>query len=241
MHHDVFPCITLQTIAKATSPDVARTVARELEGATVGLSDNPTPRNRLVQVVGIESYQRIVCAFRKELEQNSVSIPKASTYARFMDGENENTPPPKAVTFGSGNDGGPFGRIPLQGVLFDIAEATSREVAETVARELGGMYLEISLKPTVRNRLTRAVGVENARRIGKALGYGRIYVPMAGGRGSAQRHAAVVKLAILGKSNSEIVDELGVSLSTVRRVRRMHRETIDRTRGVVGEANGYVE
>ena len=70
-------------------------------------------------------------------------------------------------------------RHSLPGILAEIADATSLEIAVAVARALGGIRLHLPKQPKPDHKLARVVGVKAAAIICQRLGAGEYRVPAA--------------------------------------------------------------
>lgn len=115
----------------------------------------------------------------------------------------------------------------LPGILELIADAAGERAAITLAQKAGGTYFEFPKTPGPKTKLAQLVGLDAARKIVAAIGYGRQLVPMAQMGGQAARRAKAVELTDKGASNREIVKACGIHERTVRRARSRARETGD--------------
>lgn len=111
----------------------------------------------------------------------------------------------------------------LPGVLAEIAEATSVEVAVKIAQAKGGRRVYIPARPAADHWLSQLVGHANALAIGKAIapGFGGIdmLIPMGPSHSNAQRWRVMHELIDNGRSKREIAAACGVHERTV----QMHR------------------
>ncbi len=109
---------------------------------------------------------------------------------------------------------------PLPGFLGEVAEVAGREAAEALARAYGGQRIKIPNKPTEKTALTKAVGLEAARRIAEHFGTDDKVVPMGYFRGRGARMARMARLIEQGASNNEIAAACEVHMRTVQRLHR---------------------
>lgn len=111
----------------------------------------------------------------------------------------------------------------LPGVLAEIAEATSVEVAVKIAQAKGGRRVYLPARPAADHWLAQLVGHANALAIGKAIapGFGGIdmLIPMGPSHSNAQRWRVMHELIDNGRSKREIAAACGVHERTV----QMHR------------------
>ena len=112
----------------------------------------------------------------------------------------------------------------LTGVLDFIAQATSVAVALELACKVGGTEISIPKNPNLDSPLSKIVGLENALKITKEIGHGRLLIPMANMRGEAARRAKAAKLLDQGLSATEVARTVGIHERTVRRVRKRIKE-----------------
>lgn len=114
----------------------------------------------------------------------------------------------------------------LPGVLADVAEATSEAVAWRLSEALGGTEIHLTRKLDPESRLVRAVGMEAARKIVDALGYGPMLVPMAADMRRARRNARIAELREKGETVANLALGAGVHERTVYRVQRRARRRL---------------
>lgn len=111
----------------------------------------------------------------------------------------------------------------LPGVLAEIAEATSVEVAVKIAQAKGGRRVYLPARPAADHWLAQLVGHAAALAIGKAIapGFGGIdmLIPMGPSHSNAQRWRVMHELIDNGRSKREIAAACGVHERTV----QMHR------------------
>ncbi|MFV1538849.1 hypothetical protein [Phaeobacter sp. JH204B] len=104
----------------------------------------------------------------------------------------------------------------LPGVLSYIAEEISLDLAVRLAEAKGGREVYISNKAG--SSLAELLGAEDALRLYKLLGGGKLVVPAGNFGGQAGRRQRIAMLLGQGKSHSVVAAEVDVTLRTVERV-----------------------
>jgi len=110
------------------------------------------------------------------------------------------------------------------GILQQIADATSPEVAENLAMAVGGTEIFVPRHPKQGGgTLVRLVGLENARAISRKIGWGKMLIPAGYFRGQGSRRKMVERLSAEGYSTQEIARMVDCHERTVRRTRERLR------------------
>lgn len=112
----------------------------------------------------------------------------------------------------------------LPGVLQQIAEATSYEVAALLAREVGGTEISVPRNPKPDSPLARIVGIDAAKAIADQLGWGRLLIPQGDFRGAGGQRALVRQMIQQGASINEAARAANCHERTVRRLKQALRE-----------------
>ena len=119
----------------------------------------------------------------------------------------------------------------LPGVLAFIADEVSFELAVRLAELKGGREIYIPKNPGPETSLAKLVGLENAQRLFKLLGSGKLLVPAGNIGGQTGRRQRVAMLLDQGISHSEIAAQVDVHLRTVKRVAASLRDPKNRNQG----------
>ena len=82
----------------------------------------------------------------------------------------------------------------LTGILEQIANVTSREVAEELAKVVGGTEIYVPKDPKESSLISQIIGIEQAQIIAKEIGYGKISIPAGAFRGQGGRRKYVQSL-----------------------------------------------
>jgi hypothetical protein len=123
-------------------------------------------------------------------------------------------------------------------LLSEIAQLVGVEAALVIARRFGGRRLYIPRRPGDGHKIVRCIGREGARRLGAALGGEGFIIPCAR---SYLRWLDARALRILGLSNAEIAERIGVNERHVRRLLhgfRPERYAADETVRAIGRLYG---
>lgn len=107
----------------------------------------------------------------------------------------------------------------LTGILQQIADVTSVEVASILAKEVGGTELFVPRYPKPACKLSKIVGQQAAETIAKEVGWGDILIPAGEFRGQGARKKAVKQLCEEGLSTQEIARRTDCHERTVRRIK----------------------
>ena len=105
----------------------------------------------------------------------------------------------------------------FEGILNDIARVTNEEVAEKLARRLGGQEVFFSPNCTIKGKVAKIVGVEAARLIGEELGFGKRRVPSGNFRGRGARKISGIKLLQSGMAVTRVAELCDVNIITATR------------------------
>lgn len=119
----------------------------------------------------------------------------------------------------------------LPGVLAFIADEIGDELAVRLAELKGGREIYIPKNPGPETSLAKLVGLENAQRLFKLLGSGKLLVPAGNIGGQTGRRQRVAMLLDQGISHSEIAAQVDVHLRTVERVAASLRDPKNRNQG----------
>jgi DNA-binding NarL/FixJ family response regulator len=113
----------------------------------------------------------------------------------------------------------------LPGILAEIADATDRETALKLASAVGGEDFYLPDIVTDNTRLAQVLGLEAAKKIRAAVGYGRVTIPTCRSLRRVERHSKIKRLIELGLSNRMIARSEKIHTRTVSRIRSaMRRE-----------------
>ncbi|CAN5611831.1 hypothetical protein BH10PSE5_BH10PSE5_01430 [soil metagenome] len=110
----------------------------------------------------------------------------------------------------------------LPKLLAEVEKAAGVGVALKLAQDHGGT--QISLSAAKGSVLTKSVGQAAAALIVKALGHGRVVVPMATARGQRGRRAAAAEMLAKGATINEVVSALDVHNRTAWRIKAKAKE-----------------
>lgn len=116
------------------------------------------------------------------------------------------------------------------GVLQQIADATSAEVAETLAREVGGTEIFVPRYPRAGGMLVQLIGLSNATAIAQKIGWGKLLIPAGDFRGQGSRRRMVERLTAEGFSTQEIARMVDCHERTVRRTKERLRSEAQQLR-----------
>lgn len=116
------------------------------------------------------------------------------------------------------------------GVLQQIADATSPEVAELLAREVGGTEIFVPRYPKAGSLLVQLVGITDATQIAREVGWGRLLIPAGAFRGQGSRRRMVERLSADGYSTQEIARLVDCHERTVRRTKERLRNEAQQIR-----------
>jgi len=106
----------------------------------------------------------------------------------------------------------------LPGVLSLIKKTIGEDMAVKVAKARGGQRLYIPDAPKGDHVLSQIVGLENARKLSKVMGSGRIDVPCGNIGGEAGRRERAAQLLKQGMSFDDVAAEVDLHRRTVERV-----------------------
>lgn len=106
----------------------------------------------------------------------------------------------------------------LPGVLAYIADEISLDLAVRLAELKGGRETYIPKDPKPDDALSKLVGLENACKLFKLLGNGKLVVPAGNFGGQHGRRQRIAMLLDKGESHSKIASKVDVHLRTVERV-----------------------
>ena len=107
----------------------------------------------------------------------------------------------------------------LTGILQQIADCTSPQVAITLAKEVGGTVVSIPRHPKAHNKLAKLIGLDNLQAIAKDIGWGEFLIPAGEYRGQGSRKRVIQRLAEDGYSTQEIARVTDCHERTVRRTK----------------------
>lgn len=109
----------------------------------------------------------------------------------------------------------------LPGVLGFIAQEVSQAAAIKLAEARGGRGVYVPQEPKADHKLSKIVGLADAKRIAELLGHGSMIVPMGSVAGRDARTAQAIMLLQDGKmSIAEIAAEVDVHERTVKRIKQ---------------------
>lgn len=133
-------------------------------------------------------------------------------------------------------------RLFLTGILFDIAGATSIEVAEKIAREFGGTNVYFARNPSLTNKVSRLVGWENAQIISEKIGHGDFEVPTSNSRNRISKQAIALTFFNEGILPTP---SIGVLLNktdrTIRRWRSLYKNDLPKEGSLFEEAREAID
>ena len=86
----------------------------------------------------------------------------------------------------------------LKGILEQIANITSKEIAEELAKVVGGTEIYIPKDPKETSLISQIIGIEHAQIIAEKIGYGKISIPAGEFRGQGARTKYIESLLSRG-------------------------------------------
>lgn len=104
-------------------------------------------------------------------------------------------------------------------ILAWLADDAGAGVAERLQAAAGGTRIWVPAEPNERHKLTRLVGIKDARAIARVLGEGLFTVPNGVDRKRAERKAAIERLTRQGVSANDIAQVVGCHVRSVYRAR----------------------
>lgn len=121
----------------------------------------------------------------------------------------------------------------LPKLLADVEKAAGVKAALKLAQDHGGT--QISLSAARGSVLTRSVGQVAAAAIVKALGHGRVVVPMASARGQRGRRAAAAEMLAKGATVTQVMAVIDIHNRTAWRIKAQVTEEPDKQWDLFGE------
>lgn len=121
----------------------------------------------------------------------------------------------------------------LPQLLAAVEKAAGITAALKLAQDHGGT--QISLSAARGSVLVKSVGADAAKAIVKALGHGRVLVPMATARGQQGRRAAAAEMLAKGATVSQVVQALDVHNRTAWRIKAKAKEEPDKQWDLFGK------
>jgi len=100
-----------------------------------------------------------------------------------------------------------------------IIDELGQDFFDLLCRQLGGRDILIPRHPeniTENSRIAQAIGLENAKLLSAATGYGHYYVPLPEKQDSTTRVLDLIETHKL--TNSEIAQRMGIATRSVRRI-----------------------
>lgn len=105
-----------------------------------------------------------------------------------------------------------------------IASEVGEEVALKLARAFGGRRAYFPRHPAPDHGIAKALGLDDAKRVGAVIGHGWVHIPLGPTSRAAQLSRSIRHALAEGESTKAIVQRLGCSERTVRNHRALMRE-----------------
>ena len=108
----------------------------------------------------------------------------------------------------------------LPDLLARVARACGRATALALAKEFGGVVVDVPKKPSPHHKLVRAIGIEATEKLIDLFGNGPLTVPLGPFKSQAKAREATRQNLRAGMSTMKTARAVGIHERTVRRVRR---------------------